>query len=121
MHKHNKDKCIILKERINDLRPAFVGKVGLGPVWTLVQALSYEHMLQLFVSTFASSFRHERMSTVRKIYTRMRMQDLITIFNLINYSQQMTTVGCKVDHIHLDKKYIQHTFPKRNNIWLFIN
>jgi hypothetical protein len=56
MHKHNKDKCIIVKDRINDLRLAFIGKVGLGPFWTLVQALSYEHVLQLFVSTFASSF-----------------------------------------------------------------
>jgi hypothetical protein len=42
--------------------------------------LSYEHVLQLFVSTFASSFRHERMSTVRKIYMRMQMQDLIDDF-----------------------------------------
>jgi hypothetical protein len=24
----------------------------------------------------------------------------------------MTTTGCMVDHIHLDKKYIQHTLPK---------
>jgi hypothetical protein len=33
----------------------------------------------------------------------------------------MTTMGCMVDHIHLDKKYIQHTLPKRNNVQLFIN
>jgi hypothetical protein len=33
----------------------------------------------------------------------------------------MTTMGCMVDHIHLDKKYIQHTLPKRNNMHLFIN
>jgi hypothetical protein len=32
----------------------------------------------------------------------------------------MTTTGCMVDHIHLDKKYIQHTLPKRNNMWFFI-
>jgi hypothetical protein len=25
----------------------------------------------------------------------------------------MTTMGCMVDHIHLDKKYIQHTLPKK--------
>jgi hypothetical protein len=24
----------------------------------------------------------------------------------------MTTMGCMVDHIHLDKKYIQHTLQK---------
>jgi hypothetical protein len=29
-------------------------------------------------------------------------------------------MGCMVDHIHLDKKYIQHTLPKRNNMWFFI-
>jgi hypothetical protein len=45
----------------------------------LVQALSYEHVLQPFVSTF-SSFRHERISTVGEIYTRMPMQDLIDDF-----------------------------------------
>jgi hypothetical protein len=70
-------------------------------------------MRQLFDSTFASSFRHERISTVGKIYTKMQMQDLLNDFNLINYKQQMTTMGCMVDHIHLDKKYILHTLPKR--------
>jgi hypothetical protein len=59
---------------------AFAGKVGLGPFCTWVQALSYEHVLQLFVSTFVSSFRHERISTGRKIYTRMQMQDLFDNF-----------------------------------------
>jgi hypothetical protein len=43
------------------------------------------------------------------------------IFNLINYKQWMTTMGCMVGHIHLDKKYIQHTLPKRNNMWFIIN
>jgi hypothetical protein len=33
----------------------------------------------------------------------MQMQDLIDGFNLINYNQQMKTMGCMVDHIHLDK------------------
>jgi hypothetical protein len=56
---------------------AFTGKVVPGPFWTWVQALSYEHVLQLFVSSFVSSFRHERISTIRKIYTKMQMQDLI--------------------------------------------
>jgi hypothetical protein len=64
---------------------AFVGKVGLGPFWTLVQVLSYVHVLQLTVNTFISSFRHERIATIRKIYTRMQMQDLIDGFDLINY------------------------------------
>jgi hypothetical protein len=64
---------------------AFVGKVGLGPFWTLVQVLSYVHILQFTVSTFVSSFRHERIATIGKIYTRMHMQDLIDGFDLINY------------------------------------
>jgi hypothetical protein len=34
------------------------------------------------------------------------MQDLIDGFDLINYKQHMTIMGCMVDHIHLDK----HTF-----------
>jgi hypothetical protein len=46
----------------------------------LVQVLSYIHTRQLFVSTFASSFRHEHKSTVGKIYTKMQMQDLLNNF-----------------------------------------
>jgi hypothetical protein len=47
---HNHSKCngiIFLKDRVNDLGLAFAGKVGLGPFWTLVQALSYEHVLMI--------------------------------------------------------------------------
>jgi hypothetical protein len=66
---------------------AFAGKVGLGPFWTLVQALSYEHVLQLFVSTFVSSFQHERISTVREIYMKMQCKINLIIFYLINYNQ----------------------------------
>jgi hypothetical protein len=73
------------KKKINDLGIAFVGMVGLGPFWTLVQVLSYVHVLQLTTSTFVSSFWHERIATVGKIYTWMRMQDLIGSFDLINY------------------------------------
>jgi hypothetical protein len=80
MHNHSKGNGIILKDRVNDPGLAFAGTVGLGPFWTLVQALSYEHVLQLFVSTFVSSFRHERISIVRKIYTKMQMQDLFDDF-----------------------------------------
>jgi hypothetical protein len=54
--------------------------VGLGPFWTLIQVLSYEHMLQLFVSTFVSSFWHERISTVGKIYTKINMRNLFDDF-----------------------------------------
>jgi hypothetical protein len=80
MHNHGRDNCIILKDGVNDPGLAFAGKVGLGPFWTLVQVLSYVHVLQLFVSTFVSSCRHERISTVGKIYTRMQMQYLIKDF-----------------------------------------
>jgi hypothetical protein len=72
MHNHSKDKCIILTDKVNDLGLAFAGRVGLRPFWTLVQALSYEHVLQLFVSTFVSSAWQERKSNVRKIYTKCR-------------------------------------------------
>jgi hypothetical protein len=76
MHNHSKHNCLILKYGVNDPGLAFAGKVGLGPFWTWVQVLSYVLVLQLFVSTFVSSFRHERTSTVGKIYTKMQMQDL---------------------------------------------
>jgi hypothetical protein len=65
-----------LKDGVNDPRLAFAGKVGLGPFWTLVQVWSYVHVRQLFVSTFVSSFQHERVSTIKKIYTKMQMHDL---------------------------------------------
>jgi hypothetical protein len=68
------------KKGVNDLGLAFAGKVGLGPFWTSVQVLSYVHVLQLFDNTFVSSFRHERISTVGKIYTKMQMQDLLDDF-----------------------------------------
>jgi hypothetical protein len=87
MHTRSKHNCIILKGGVNDLGLAFTGKVGLGPFSTWVQVLSYEHVLQLFVGTFVSSFRHERISTVGKIYTRMQMQDLFDDFNLIDHKQ----------------------------------
>jgi hypothetical protein len=66
MHNRRKHNCIILKDGVNDPGLAFTGKVGLGPSWTWVQVLSYVHVLRLFVSTFVSSFRHERTSTVGK-------------------------------------------------------
>jgi hypothetical protein len=87
MHNHSKHNCISLKDGVSDPGLAFAGKVGLGPFWTLVQVLSYEHVLQLFAGTFVSSFRHERISTVGKIYTKMQMQDLFDDFNLIKHKQ----------------------------------
>jgi hypothetical protein len=75
MHNRSKHNCIILKDGVNNPGLAFTGKVGLGPFWTWVQVLSYVHVLQLFVSTFASSSRHERTPIVRKIYMKMQMQD----------------------------------------------
>jgi hypothetical protein len=40
------------------------------------------------------------------------MQDLFDDFNLINYDQQMTTIGCMVDHIHRDKNTFSIPFQK---------
>jgi hypothetical protein len=67
----------------------------------LVKVLSYIHVLQLSINTFVSSFRHECIATVGKIYTRMQMQDFIDDFDLVIYKQHTTTMGCMVDHIHL--------------------
>jgi hypothetical protein len=80
MHNHIKHNCIILKYGVDDPGLAFAGKVGLGPLWTWVQVLSYVHVLQLFVGTFFFSFRHERTSTGGKFYTKMQMQDLLDDF-----------------------------------------
>jgi hypothetical protein len=80
MHNRSKHNCIILKDGVNDPGPTFASKVALGPFWTCVQVLSYIHVLQLFVGTFVYSFRHERTSTVKKIYTKMQMQDLFDDF-----------------------------------------
>jgi hypothetical protein len=84
MHKHNKGNCIIFKRRVNDLGLAFVGKVGLGPFWTLVQVLLCNDVVHVTVSSSFSSFQHTCTATVRKIYT-MQMQDLIDDFHSINY------------------------------------
>jgi hypothetical protein len=80
MHNRSKHNCIILKDGVNDPGLAFAGKVGLGPLWTWVQVLSYVHALQLSVGTFDPSFRHERSSAGGKIYTKMQMQDLFDEF-----------------------------------------
>jgi hypothetical protein len=80
MHTHSKTYLHNVKDEVNDPGLAFAGKVGLGPFWTLVQVLSYVHVLQLFVSTYVSSFRHERISTVGKICTKMQMQELFGDF-----------------------------------------
>jgi hypothetical protein len=80
MHNHSKHSCIILKYGVNDLGLAFARKVGLGPFWIWVQVLTYVHVLQLFVGTFVSTFRHKRMSTGGKFYMKMQMQDLLDDF-----------------------------------------
>jgi hypothetical protein len=80
MHNHSKHNCISLKDGVNDPELAFAGKVGLGPFWTWVQVLSYVHVLQLSGGTFVSSFPHEHTPTVRKVYTKMQMQDLFDYF-----------------------------------------
>jgi hypothetical protein len=121
MHKHSKDNCIILKDGVNDPWLAFTGKVGLGPFWTLVQVLSYVHVLRLLVSTFVSSSGTSVYLPSGRSTRGCKCKIYLTIFNLINYNQQMTTMGCMVDHIHPDKKYIQHTLPKRNNMQFFNN
>jgi hypothetical protein len=83
-----------LKTRLDAPGLAFAGKVGLGPFWTLVQVLSYVHVMQLFVSSFGSSFWHERISTVRKIYTKMRMQDLLVDFQFKELQTINDTLEC---------------------------
>jgi hypothetical protein len=80
MHNHSNDNYINFKNRVNDLGLAFDGKVGLGPVWTLVQVLLYNDVVRVSVSSSISSFRYTRTATVREIYTRMQMQDLMDDF-----------------------------------------
>jgi hypothetical protein len=80
MRNHSKHNCIILRDGVNDPGLAFAGKVGVRTFWTWVQFLSYVHVLQLFVGTLVSSFRHERTSTGGKIYTKKQMQDLFDDF-----------------------------------------
>jgi hypothetical protein len=120
MHNHNKGNDIILKDRVNDSGLDFAGKVGLGPFWTWSRSLA--------TSTYgSSSLAPSSPPSSTSIYlpsgrsTRScKCKIYLTIFNLINYKQQMTIMGCMVDHIHLDKKYIQHTLPKRNNMQLLL-
>jgi hypothetical protein len=46
----------------------------------LVQALLYNDVMHVSVSSSVSSFRHLRTATAPEIYTRMQMQDLIDDF-----------------------------------------
>jgi hypothetical protein len=94
MHINSKHNCIILKDGVNDPGLAFAGKVGLGPLWTWVQVLSYVHARQLFVGTFVSSFRHERTSTGGMIYMKMQMQDLFDGFYFNHLQTILTIKGC---------------------------
>jgi hypothetical protein len=80
MHNHSINNCINFRNRVNDPGLAFDGKVGLGPFWTLVQALLYNDVMHVSVSSSVSSFRHLRTATAPEIYTRMQMQDLIDDF-----------------------------------------
>jgi hypothetical protein len=76
-----RDSCInVNKSWVNDLGFAFIGKVGLGPFWNLVQVLFYVHVLHVIVSSLVSSFRHERVATAGKIY----MTDAYASMNLVN-------------------------------------
>jgi hypothetical protein len=43
----------------------------------LVQVLLYNDVVHVSVSSSVFSFQHTRTATVREIYTRMQMQDLI--------------------------------------------
>jgi hypothetical protein len=47
--------------------------------------LLYSDVVHVSVSSFVSSFRHTRTSTIGKIYTRMQCKTSITVSNLINY------------------------------------
>jgi hypothetical protein len=79
MHNHSKHNCISLKDGVSVPGLAFTSKVGLGPFWTLIQVLSYVHVMQLLVSSFVYSFQHECISTVGKIYTRTQCKIYLTI------------------------------------------
>jgi hypothetical protein len=80
MHNHSNGNCINFRIRVNDPGLAFDGEVSLGPFWTLVQVLLYNDVVHVSVSSSVSSFWHMRTATVREIYTRMQMQDLIDYF-----------------------------------------
>jgi hypothetical protein len=92
MHIRNKHNCIILKDGVIDPGLAFAGKGCLGPFWTWVQVSSCVHVLQPFVGTFVSSFRHERTSTGGTIYTEMQMQDL---FDGLQFNYPQTIIDNK--------------------------
>jgi hypothetical protein len=85
VHKHSEVSCIILKTKVNDPGLAFIGKVGLGPFWTLVQVLLYSDVMHICVSSSVSSFQYKHTTTIGEIYTRIQMQDLIDGFHSVNY------------------------------------
>jgi hypothetical protein len=88
MHNHSNDNYINFENRVNDPGLALDVKVGLGPFWTLVQVLLYNDVVHVSFSSSVSSFQHTRTTTVREIYTRMQMKDLINDFNLFNHNNK---------------------------------
>ena len=85
---------------------AFISTNSQTNFWTLVRGLIYGHVVHFSSCSLVLVSRYERVATVGNFYTEDAMQDLIYGFDLIYYKQHMTTMGCMVDHIHLDK----HTF-----------
>jgi hypothetical protein len=119
MHNHSKGHYKIPKDGVNNPGLAFTGKVGLGPsgLWprsratsTYCSSSSAPSAPPSGTSVYLPSGRFTR-GCKCKIY--------LTIFNLINYNQQMTNMGCMADYIHLDKNTSAYSSKKEQYAVLY--
>jgi hypothetical protein len=90
---------------------AFVSTSKQKTLRTLVRVLLYGHVIHVPSCSLVLVSRHERIATVGDFYTEDAMQDL-SVIDLVNHKQHMTTMGCMVDHIHLDNNTFSILFLK---------
>jgi hypothetical protein len=81
---------------------AFVSTSSNTNFGTLVQVLLYGDVVHVSSCSLVHVHWHERVGTIGIFYTEDANARHKCQFDLINHKQHMTTMGCMVDHIHLD-------------------
>jgi hypothetical protein len=64
--------------------------------------LLYSDIVHVSSSSLILVSRHKRVATVGDFYTEDENARLNRPIGLINHKKHLTTMGCMVDHIHLD-------------------
>jgi hypothetical protein len=120
MHNHSNDDCITLKTRLMIRGLPSLARLALGP-----SGLWYRSCSTTTWCTSPSAPQSPPSGTrvqlpfgrsTRGCNTRLKL----TIFNLINYKQHMTTMKSMVGHIHLNRHIWYNLSIKVIFLWCFI-